>query len=190
MMVPVNGGGTGCGLGNWLDVLRVPASGGLECLVAQREALTVCTHWVGGRTRACGGTSCGLCSRFALRTYTFVGVNVLGLDKKPLKAVLELPGGFSSASRIFCGDYARVGWIVMLSRDGQGRRRRIREDLRGQVKGGVVLPVDVSEIYCSVAGVLGLHVTAQELRGSRGRALSFAAACASQADDIVASLPS
>lgn len=181
MMMAVNGGGSGCGLGGWLEVRRVPATGWLEVCVAQRQVLTVATHWVNGRTVACGGDSCGLCQRVSLRTYCFVGVNVLGMDKRPCKCVLELPGGFSAGSDIFADGAARERLIVRLQRDGANRRRRIFEEIKGTLSGRVALPVDVAEIYCSVAGVLGLSVTSAEMASASHREQIFADACASQA---------
>lgn len=184
MMVPVNGGGSGCGLGGWLEVRRVPANGWIEVCVACPAVLCVAMHWVLGRTYACGGEGCPLCDRCTLRTYCFLGVNVMGVGGKVGKAVLELPHGFCAGSEAIRQCEGRTGLIVRFQRDGLSRNRRIVETIKGDLQGKVALLVDEAEVYCSVAGVLGLQVTSEQLCSPAGRGAAFAEACATQALEV------
>jgi len=188
-MIACNSGGTGCGLGSWLEVRRVPASGWFEVCVAQEQCLVLVTHWVGGRTRACGGQDCPLCGSFKLRTYAFFGVNVMGRDGIASKCVLELPYRFAVSSRLWLGDAkAAVGRVLRFTRRGSGRRGRLEEELRGVVLEREIRKVGIDEIYCSVAGVLGLEVRAEQMRNAWDRARLFLAACRAQAADVASAL--
>lgn len=184
MMVPVNGGGSGCGLGSWLEIWRVPKSGSIEVAFACATPLVVSTHWVKGRTHACGGGDCPLCERLGLRTYVFLGVQLLRRGGDKFKAILELPYRFAAGSSLWEADRIPVGRVQRFFRNGSGRHGRIAEERVTDKLAVVEHLVTEDELLCSVAGVLGLQVTGEQMRNPRDRYRTFAAACLAEAQRV------